>query len=368
MSQPKTQAIPALDLNPQLKALRPEIDAAIARVLDSGIFVLGPEVEAFEREAADYLGVKHAVGLNSGTDALVIALRALDIGPGDEVITTPFSFFATAESISMVGAKPVFVDIDEHTFNLNPDLIEAAINERTKAIIPVHLFGLPADMLRIVDIAKKHKLKVIEDAAQSFGATVDGKQTGSIGDVGTFSFYPTKNLGALGDGGLLTTNSDEVAELAKMLRNHGQKRRYYNAMLGYNSRLDAMQAAILRVKLPYIDTWNQQRLEAAERYNEMLSAVKGVITPSLPKGHSVHQYTLRVPNRDELHRSLQEAGIGAMIYYPVPQDKSPVYCKQDSVTPLSGQLSQQVISLPIWSEIAEAVQLHVVEALIHSLE
>ena len=363
------QAIPTLDLKPQLNALRPEIDAAIARVLNSGIFILGPEVEAFEKEAARYLGVKHAVGINSGTDALVIGLRALGIGPGDEVITTPFSFFATAESISIVGAKPVFVDVDEATFNINPDLIEAAISKRTKAIMPVHLFGLPADMPRIMDIASKHNLKVIEDAAQSFGATINGTQTGSIGDVGTFSFYPTKNLGALGDGGLLTTDDSELAELAKMLRNHGSKRRYYNDMLGYNSRLDAIQAAILRVKLPYIDTWNTLRREAAKRYNELFKHTKDVLTPTLTEGHIFHQYTIRAPetHRDKVRQTLQENGIGTMIYYPVPQDESPVYQSSKPLA-VSHRLAQDVISLPIWPEIKEATQAYVTEKLIQSLK
>jgi dTDP-4-amino-4,6-dideoxygalactose transaminase len=267
-----TREIPILDLRPQYESLKDEMHAAITRVLESGAFIMGPDVAAFEQEAAAYLGVKHAIGLNSGTDALFIALRALGIGPGDEVITTPFTFFATAEAISHVGATPVFVDANEQTFNIDPDLIEAKITERTKAIIPVHLYGRPSDMGKIMAIANKHNLKVIEDCAQSFGATYQaqcnrcdgscdssqhhGKQTGTIGHVGAYSFFPSKNLGAYGDGGMIATNDDGIAEQARMLRVHGSRKKYYNEVVGYNSRLDTIQAAILRVKLPYVDAWN----------------------------------------------------------------------------------------------------------------
>jgi dTDP-4-amino-4,6-dideoxygalactose transaminase len=326
---------------------------------------LGPEVKAFESEVAAYLGVKHAVGVNSGTDALIIGLRALGIGPGDEVITTPFSFFATAESISQVGAKPVFVDIEEASFNLDPTLIEAAITPRTKAIMPVHLYGRPCEMDAILAIAKRHGLKVIEDCAQSFGARYQGKATGTLGDVGAFSFYPTKNLGAYGDGGLMVTNDDHIAELARMLRAHGAKERYHHELFGYNSRLDALQAAILRVKLPHIDAWNAQRREVAARYNDLLSHMPGVIAPEITDGHIFHQYTIRLleADRNSVQQALAEQGIGTMVYYPVPQDRLPVYAGQYPVNPVSERLAAQVLSLPIWPSLTAEVQRRVVDAL-----
>ena len=249
----ETEFIPILDLKPQYRGLREDLKEAINRVLESTQFIMGPDVKDFESEVAQYLGVKHAIGVNSGTDALFISLRALGIGPGDEVITTPFSFFATAESISHVGATPRFVDVDEHTFNVVPESIEEKINKNTKAIMPVHLFGRPVEMGKILALAERHDLKVIEDCAQSFGARYEGTQTGTIGDAGAYSFFPSKNLGAYGDGGLIATNDDTLADIARMLRDHGTKKKYHNEMVGYNSRLDTMQAAVLRVKLPYID-------------------------------------------------------------------------------------------------------------------
>lgn len=374
--------IPILDLAPQREALWPELQASVERVMRSGAFILGEEVAAFEAEAAAFLGVKHAIGLNSGTDALVIALRALDIGVGDEVITTPFSFFATAESISMVGAKPIFVDVDEHSFNINPHLIEQAITSKTKAIMPVHLFGLPANMTEILTIAKQHKLKVIEDCAQSFGAsyqasctncscTQDSKAknanqlTGSLGDVAAFSFYPTKNLGAYGDAGLLTTNSDSIAEQARKLRNHGSLKRYHNEMLGYNSRLDGIQAAILRVKLPHLNTWNQQRYQVASRYTELLKDTPNIITPNMHPSHVFHQYTLRILNgkRDYIQEQLQKQGIASIIYYPFSQDQLPVYHGQYGNYKHSHQLAKEVLSLPIWPEISQEQQTRVVQVI-----
>ena len=385
MSQIK---IPILDLKPQYQAIKDEIQLAINQVLDSGQFILGPTVQAFEASAAAYLGVKHAIGVNSGTDALLIGLRALRVGPGDEVITTPFSFFATAESISMVGAKPVFVDIRPDTFNIDPDLIEAAITSKTRAIMPVHLYGNPAAMAQIMQIAAKHELKVIEDCAQAFGAVykgdcsgceqacddgirdrIVGKYTGAIGDVGAFSFFPTKNLGAYGDGGLITTNDDHIAETARMLRVHGAKERYKNRMLGYNSRLDAMQAAILQVKLRHIDTWNSKRRWVAQTYSQLLATIDGLITPALSEGHVFHQYTVRIlgGKRDLTKQALADAGIGAMIYYPIPQDKLPVYLGQYPELSVSNQLSQEVLSLPMWPELSleqlEYVTTHLKQAL-----
>ncbi|MEO1590167.1 MAG: DegT/DnrJ/EryC1/StrS family aminotransferase [Cyanobacteria bacterium J06632_22] len=364
--------IPILDLKPQYQSIKAEIQAAVNDVLESGQFILGPTVQQFEAQAADYLGVKHAIGVNSGTDALIIGLRALGIGAGDEVITTPFSFFATAESISNVGATPVFVDIQADSFNIDPALIEAAITPRTKAIMPVHLYGNPTAMAQILDIANRHELKVIEDCAQAFGAVYKGdctgcqqqcndgtrnqlvgKKVGGLGHVGAFSFFPTKNLGAYGDGGLITTNDDRVAELAGMLRVHGSKQKYHNEMLGYNSRLDALQAAILGVKLKYIDTWNHQRREVAATYNQALSDHDGLVVPSITAGHVFHQYTIRVLNgkRDQVRQSLSEAGIGSMIYYPIPQNRLPIYDGKYPKSVVSDTLGEEVLSLPIWPDI-----------------
>jgi dTDP-4-amino-4,6-dideoxygalactose transaminase len=363
--------IPVLDLKPQYEQIKSEVQGAINRVLESGQFIMGPDVKLFEQEVAEYLGVKHAIGVNSGTDALVIGLRALGIGEGDEVITTPFSFFATAESISNVGAKPVFVDIDPRSFNIDPKEIKAKITPRTKAIMPVHLYGQPAAMGQIMEIAQEYGLKVIEDCAQSFGArywgtcsscdslcqesmreALRGKFTGTIGDVGAYSFFPSKNLGAYGDGGMVVTNDDQVAETARMLRVHGAKKKYHNEVLGYNSRLDTLQAAILRVKLPYLEQWNEGRRRVAKTYNELLADVEGIITPELADGHVFHQYTIRVLDgkRDQVQQYLGEQGIGTMVYYPVPQDQLPVYQGQYPKMPVSDLLGTEVLSLPIWPE------------------
>ncbi|GAA4018284.1 DegT/DnrJ/EryC1/StrS family aminotransferase [Deinococcus rubellus] len=349
MTATATPQIPILDLKPEIDELRPEIMAAIGRVLDRTDFIMGEDVHLFEQEVAAYLGVKHAIGVNSGTDALVIALRALGISPGDEVITTPFTFFATAESISMVGAKPIFVDIDPATFNLNPELIEAAITERTRAIMPVHLYGNPVDMTRVMEIANQHGLKVVEDCAQSFGARWREQQTGTIGDFGAYSFFPSKNLGAYGDGGLLATNDDALADAAQMLRVHGSRKKYHNEVVGYNSRLDTIQAAILRVKLPHIERWNTQRREVARQYNEGLKTIDGIVIPKLTEGHVFHQYTIRVQNgrRDELQQRLAKQGIGTMIYYPIPQDELPIYRGQYRLFEESKLTSKAVLSLPI---------------------
>jgi dTDP-4-amino-4,6-dideoxygalactose transaminase len=338
--------IPILDLTPEIDALWDELNAAVQRVLRSGQFILGPEVDAFEREAADYLGTQHAIGVNSGTDALVIGLRALGIGPGDEVITTPFSFFATAESISNVGATPIFVDIDERTFNIDPNLIENAITPRTKAIMPVHLYGRPCEMDAIMDIAERYGLEVIEDCAQSFGARFQGKQTGTLGHVGAYSFFPTKNLGGFGDGGLIATDDDDVALLARKLRSHGSIKKYQNEMLGYNSRLDALQAALLRVKLPHVDAWNEARRDVARRYQTALTGVPGIVTPEIVEGHVFHQFTVRAEDRDSAQRRLEHAGIGTMVYYPVPQDRLPVY-RNGGGCPVSDAITSEVLSLPM---------------------
>jgi len=345
--------IPVLDLKPQYNAIKEEIKTAINAVLESGQFIMGPEVKLFEQEVAQYLNVKHAIGVNSGTDALIIGLRAASIGAEDEVITTPFSFFATAESISNIGAKPIFVDIDPQTFNLDPRQIKANITPKTKAILPVHLYGNPAPMAEILEIAQEYNLKIIEDCAQSFGAIFNGKYTGTIGDVGAFSFFPSKNLGAYGDGGLIATNDDNIADIARMLRVHGAKKKYHNEVLGYNSRLDTIQAAILRVKLKQIDLWNQGRRKVAQTYNQLFANIQEIITPELADGHVFHQYTIRVLNkkRDALQQYLNQAGISTMIYYPIPQDQLPVYKGQYPDYAISNQLATEVLSLPIWAEL-----------------
>ncbi|NEP55952.1 MAG: DegT/DnrJ/EryC1/StrS family aminotransferase [Symploca sp. SIO2G7] len=374
--------IPVLDLKPQYEQIKAEVQAAINAVLESSRFIMGPEVKQFEQEVAAYLGVKHAIGVNSGTDALVIGLRALGIGERDEVITTPFSFFATAESISNVGAKPVFVDIDAKTFNLDPKAIQEKITPRTKAILPVHLYGNPTLMGQIMELAQSHSLKVIEDCAQSFGARyfgtnsteavqaeIEGKFTGTIGDAGAFSFFPSKNLGAYGDGGLVVTDDDAVADVARMLRVHGANKKYHNEVLGYNSRLDTLQAAILRVKLKYIDQWNQGRRRVAQQYNDLLAGVGGLVTPEWLDGHVFHQYTVRIlaGKRDKVKEYLVEQGIGSMVYYPVPQDQLPIYQGRYEICTVSQQLAGEVLSLPIWPELeTETIKL-IVETLKQAL-
>lgn len=358
MSNPAQPRIPILDLKPEVEAIWPELSEKFKEVVFSGEFILGSEVTRFEKAVAEFLGVKHAIGLNSGTDALMIAMRAAGVEPGDEVITTPFSFFATAESISNIGAKPVFVDVDLDSMNLDVDKIEEAITEKTKAIMPVHLFGRPAAMGKIWDIAKSHSLKIIEDSAQSFGASYEARQTGSLGDAGCFSFYPTKNLGAYGDAGLISTDDDEIAEMSRKLRAHGSIKRYHNEVLGYNSRLDSLQAAVLNLKLPLVDGYNQARRAVASYYNELLAGVQGIITPEVSPGHIFHQYTLRITekNRDEVQAKLNDLGISTIIYYPIPQDQLPVYKGQFPVLPNSDLLAQQVISLPIWPQISAEQQ------------
>jgi dTDP-4-amino-4,6-dideoxygalactose transaminase len=375
--------VPVLDLGPELEALWGELSSEALRVLRSGRFVLGPDVEAFEREAAEYLGVKHAVGLNSGTDALFIGLRALGVEPGDEVVTTPFTFFATPEAISLIGATPVFADIEADSFNLDPASLEAAVTGRTRAVIPVHLFGRPVDWEALSDVASRHGLRVLEDCAQSIGATAAGgndgaatspRRTGALGDAGAFSFYPTKNLGGFGDGGLLTIDDDGVAETARMLRTHGERSRYRNEMIGYNSRLDALQAALLRVKLRRLDAFNSARRAAARRYGELLAdlGAAGVLTtPAVTEGHVFHQYTVRIQGgrRDEVRERLDEAGIGTMVYYPIPCHRLPVYAEAyaDVSLPVAEAAADEVLSLPIWPAIEAATQERVAAALADAL-
>lgn len=359
--------IPVLDLSPEIDLLWDEINAAIQRVLRSGQFIMGAEVKAFETEFADYLGVKHAVGMNSGTDALVIGLRALGVGADDEVITTPFSFFATAEAVSIIGATPVFVDIDPRTYNLDAGQIESKITERTKVIMPVHLYGQSADMDTVMELAGRYGLRVLEDTAQAFSGEHRGRKLGTIGDAGAFSFFPSKNLGAYGDAGMFVTNNDEVATMARMLRVHGSLKKYHNEVVGYNSRMDTMQAAILSVKLPHVDDWSEGRRAAANRYNDLLSTIPGLTLPfETPEArHVYHQYTVRIPNdlRDTVQARLAEAGVSTMVYYPVPIHRLPIYQDWGYSLPEAESAAGAVISLPIWPQITLEIQERVAAAL-----
>ena len=359
--------IPVLDLKAQYQSIKDEIDAAVLGVMASGHFVLGPNVKALEAGVAEYVGCRYGVGVASGTDALRLSLAALGIGPGDEVITTPFTFVATANTISHSGALPVFVDINPRTFNLAPAQIEAAVTERTKAVVPVHLYGQPADMDAIMDIARRRSLYVIEDCAQAIGAEEDGQRVGSFGDVACFSFYPTKNLGAYGDGGMVTTNNPEIAGRMDVLRRQGGKVKYYHEVLGFNSRLDEMQAALLRVKLRHLDGWQAERQRSATRYDELLSALD-VVTPFVRPGvtHVYHQYTIRVPHRDGLHQFLKDRGIGTMIYYPLPLHLQKLYHDlgyAEGSLPVSEQAAREVLSLPMYPELTDEQIQTVVEAI-----
>lgn len=342
--------IPMVNLKAQYLEIKDEVELGLAETIENCSFILGPNVQAFEKEAADYLGVKHAIGVASGTDALHLALIAEGIEAGDEVITTAFTFIATAEAIKYVGAIPVFVDIDPRTFNISVDAIAQAITFKTKAVMPVHLFGQPADMTGIKQLCDQHDLKLIEDCCQSFGATINGKQTGAIGHAAGFSFFPSKNLGAFGDGGLVVTNSDETAAKLKMLRNHGSDVRYYHDVIGYNSRLDEMQAVILRAKLKRIDQYNQGRRRAGRLYSELMADLP--LTTPFEDGlgeHVYHQYTLLCDRRDEVMKALQEKQISCAVYYPVPLHRQNVF-KQDYAEvslPVTEFVADNCLSLPI---------------------
>jgi len=359
--------IPPLDLLPEIDLLWGEIQSAVSDVIRSGQFVLGPQVRAFESEIAESLSVKHAIACNSGTDALVLGLRALGIGPGDEVITTPFTFYATAEAISLVGAEPVFVDIEPRTFNIDPSQIPAALTPRTKAVVPVHLFGHAADLDPILELSRRHGLTVLEDVAQAFGGRYRGRPLGSIGHAGAFSFYPTKNLGAFGDAGLLATNDDHVAELARKLRTHGSLRRDCNEMIGYNSRLDEIQAAVLRVKLPHVESWNSQRQTAAVTYRRLLADIAGVVPPLVEEyaDHVFNQFTVRIigRNRDAIQKALAQAGIGTNVYYSVPVHRLPVYADHQCHLPVAELAAREVLSLPMGPMLPNAAIGRVADAL-----
>lgn len=381
--------IPLLDLKRQHIPIQAEVEAAVCAILASGRYIMGENVIAFEKEFAAYCGVKHAISVANGTDGLVIALKAMGIGTGDEVITTPYTFFATAESISAAGATPVFVDVRPDTYNIDARLIEAALTPKTKAIMPVHIFGQPAEMNEINQIAQKHSLRVIEDACQAVGATYQGKKTGSLADIGVFSFFPTKNLGCAGDGGIITTNDDKLAAICKALRVHGSgeggriaynllntaqeetqetagdtaiydPRKYYNYLIGHNSRLDEIQAAILRVKLKKLDQYNRRRQEIAAYYNQALAETE-YITPTNPDNtESVyHLYILQSEKREQVAQSLSSKGIATGIYYPVPLHLQKVYRDlgyQPGDLPVAEYLSKRTFAIPCFPELTDEEQ------------
>lgn len=339
-----------IDLVREHAAYADELRTAVCAVLDHGQFIMGPEVAAFEAEAASYLGVSFAIGCNSGTDALVLALRALGIGAGDEVVTTPFTFFATAEAVSAVGATPVFADIDEATFNLDPEAAERALSPRTKALLPVHLYGQPADLGALGRLAASHGLLVVEDTAQALGAWHGTRRAGTVGDCGAFSFFPSKTLGGIGDGGLAVTEDADVADRLRMLRVHGSRRKYDNEAVGYNSRLDTIQAAALLIKLRHLDDANRARQSVAERYDRHFRSMAGVVPPKLGEGrtHVYHQYTVRIDGgrRDAVRTALAGQGIASMVYYPTPLHQLPVY-QGSGPFERAERAAAEVLSLPI---------------------
>ena len=356
--------VPLLDLKAQYQSIKKEIDAVVNGVIAEQYFILSKEVTSLESEIADYTGVSNAVGVASGTDAIILALRAIGIGEGDYVITTPFTFFATSESISILGAIPIFADIDEETYNIDPGKIEEAIQNandevrrKIKAIIPVHLYGQCADMERIMEIAKKYDLKVVEDNAQAIGATFMGRQAGSFGNAGTLSFFPSKNLGGFGDGGMVISQDASLIDEIKKLRVHGSREQYIHEAIGMNSRLDSLQAAILRVKLKKLNEWIEQRGKIAARYDEAFAELP-ITTPKVAEGnnHTYHQYTIAVDNRDELLRHLNEKGIAARVYYPVPLHLQPCYKSLEygiGSFPMSERVAEKVLSLPVYPELTD---------------
>ena len=386
--------VPPFSLSQQISDLGTDLETAVLDVLRSGQYIGGPQIQQFQEAFAASVGTRHAIGCNSGTDALILALRALGIGPGHEVITCSFSFFATAEAISAVGATPVFVDVDPATYLIDLDQIEAAITPATKALMPVHLFGRPVDMTRLMAIATSHGLKVVEDCAQATGARWNGQAVGSFGDAGCFSFFPTKNLGAAGDGGAITTNDDGLAQSMRELAVHGMPERYLHTALGYNSRLDALQAAVLNVKLPRLTRWVERREAIADRYRELLNHLPGIQLPTEQPGHSWNQFVVRVsacptgqalcqgsctPSttsarhglpesccRDWLKQTLQEQGVSTIIYYPIPIHRQPAYADlglQPGSLPVTEQLCTEVLSLPIFPELRAEQQQQVVDTL-----
>ncbi|AOR24684.1 DegT/DnrJ/EryC1/StrS family aminotransferase [Clostridium taeniosporum] len=389
--------IPLIDLKAQYKSVSEELDRVTKEVLYSANYIMGKNVSEFEKDFASYVGVKHAISVGNGTDALVIALKALGIGQGDEVITSTFTYFASAECISAVGAKPVFVDVEKDTFNIDPSKIEEKITEKTKAIIPVHIFGQSADMDKINDIAKKYNLKVIEDACQAVGSKYKGKMIGLIGDIACFSFFPTKNLSCAGDGGMIVTSDDNIATIAKALRTHGsgetgQKAynllnninedieksnieddtvynplKYYNYLIGYNSRLDAIQAAILKVKLPHLDKWNARRREIAHVYDEELKCSNVVIPSVRDENESIyHQYVLQTEDREKMLNKLKNKGVATGVYYPVPLHLQKVYKDlgyKEGDMPVAEHLSHRTFAIPVYPELTEEQIKYIIDSI-----
>lgn len=361
MTPVSLKQIPLLDLQAQHKQIREEVLAEMVRVVDSQKFILGEDVKKLEGEIAPYCGAKYAIGCASGSDALILALMALEIGPGDEVLTTPYTFFATAGAISRVGAVPVFVDVEEETFNIDVKLMEKtlAAHPKIRAMIPVHLFGGCADMDPIVEMAGERRIPVIEDAAQSIGSEYKGRRAGSIGQIGAFSFFPSKNLGCYGDGGIMTTNDAALAERLAALRVHGGKRKYYHEWIGMNSRLDALQAAVLRVKLRYLDGWSEGRAKNAERYRTELAKLSVRVAPLTPASyqtrHIYNQFVIRTEQRDALQAHLKGQGIGTEVYYPIPLHLQPCYAflgHNPGDFPVSERLAKESLALPVHSELA----------------
>lgn len=389
--------IPLIDLKAQYQSISEDLDRVTKEVLSSAAYIMGKNVTEFEKEFAEYIGVKHAISVGNGTDALVIALKSLGIGPGDEVITSTFTYFASAECISAVGATPVFVDVEKDTFNMNPSKLEEKITDKTKAIIPVHIFGQSADMDEINKIAKKYNLKVIEDACQAVGAKYKGKMIGTLGDAACFSFFPTKNLSCAGDGGMIVTDNDDIATIAKALRTHGsgetgQKAynllnnvtdeiatskdgddtvynplKYYNYLIGFNSRLDAIQGAILRVKLPHLDTWNGNRRKVAEIYDKEFKDID-VVTPVVREENEAiyHQYVLQCDDREAMLNKLKEKGVATGVYYPVPLHLQKVYADlgyKEGDMPVAEYLSHRTFAIPVYPELSEEQINYIVDAI-----
>jgi dTDP-4-amino-4,6-dideoxygalactose transaminase len=360
-------SVPFVDLKAQYQSIKGEIDSAIARVIENTSFILGPEVEAFERAFAEYVGARFCVGLNSGTAALQLALLTGGIGAGDEVIVPANSFFATAETVSVVRATPVFVDADATSYTIDPGKIETAITARTRAIIPVHLYGQPADLDPVFEIARRNNLLVIEDAAQAHGAEYKGRRVGGLGDIGCFSFYPGKNLGAYGEGGAIVTNDEQFAHRVRLLRDHGSEKKYLHQIIGYNFRLEAIQAAILNVKLKYLEGWNESRRRHAARYAELLKDTNLVLPTEMPYArHAYHLYVVQSENRDELQKQLSHAGIQTGIHYPIPIHLQPAYTSlnyQRGDFPAAERQSDRVLSLPMFPELNDEQIQSVVSAI-----
>ena len=362
------KSIPIVDLLSNYKALKKDIDKVVLEVVSSGSYILGKNVKLFEEELATYLNCKHVIVCGNGTDAITLALMLFGITSGDEVITVSHSFFSTAESVALVGATPVFADINESDFNIDVEKIEKLISSKTKAIIPVHLYGQPCEIVKLVEIARKHNLFVIEDCAQAIGARYGGKSVGTFGNIGTISFYPTKNLGALGDAGAIITNDDEVASKLKQIRNHGSDKRYHHNYIGINSRMDEIQAAILRIKLRYLDIWNEQRNKAAKYYDDLLKGVSSIKTPYVKASctHIFHQYTIRLKDRDNVHQRLTDSGIESLIYYPIPihLQKAFSYLRyRPGSLSVTEKICKEILSLPMYPEITPEDQSYVISKL-----